>query len=201
MSMSLAELIPLAIKMSVILYLFTLGLEANSQDAAYFGRHPGLLVRSLLSMNIIMPLFAAAAMASFNLHPAIKIAVTALALSPVPPALPMQTKGGTLSYAISMLVAAALLAIIIIPAGIELVAKLSAKEIHMTPGAVALIVFPNRASGACLRGRCAQLSISFRDEIPALQGRLIVVFSLVRARGQFDLWPFNFLCWDLAENV
>jgi bile acid:Na+ symporter, BASS family len=138
--MSLSELIPLAIKTSIILYLFTLGLEANFNDATYLGRRPGLLVRSLLSMNIIMPLFAATIMASFSFHPAIKIAIIALALSPVPPALPIQTRGGTLSYAISLLVVAALLAIVVIPAGVALVSTVSVKEIHMSAGGVALIV-------------------------------------------------------------
>jgi bile acid:Na+ symporter, BASS family len=106
----LADLLPVALKMSAILYLFTLGLESSSQGATYVARNPGLLARSLLSMNIIMPLFAAAVMASVGFHPAIKIAIIALALSPVPPGLPI-TKGGNLEYAINMLVVSALLAI------------------------------------------------------------------------------------------
>jgi BASS family bile acid:Na+ symporter len=136
----LAELIPVVVKLSVILYLFALGLESSSQDATYVARNPGLLARSLLSMNIVMPLFAVAVMAAFSFHPAIKIAVIALALSPVPPALQMQAKGGTLEYAINIVVVSALLAIVIIPAGVELVGMVSAKEIHMPASGVAQIV-------------------------------------------------------------
>jgi BASS family bile acid:Na+ symporter len=140
--MSLAELIPLAIRASVILYVFSLGLLASPQDAAYLLHKPGLMVRSLLSMNAIMPLFAVLAASYFDLNPAIKIAIIALALSPVPPILPSkQTKaGGTASYAISMLIAAALFAIAIVPAGVELAGKIFAKDIHMAASAVALIV-------------------------------------------------------------
>lgn len=41
------------------LLVFGLGLHATPQDATSLLRRPGLLFRSLLAMNIVVPLFAA----------------------------------------------------------------------------------------------------------------------------------------------
>jgi BASS family bile acid:Na+ symporter len=38
--------------------LFAVGLRASLQDATYLFRRPGELVRALLAMNVVMPLFA-----------------------------------------------------------------------------------------------------------------------------------------------
>src|SRR5262245_54484979 len=104
--MNAEHLIMLAIKASIMLLVFGIGLHANWQDTTYLLRRPGLLLRSLLSMGVIMPLFAAAIAALLDLHPAVKITIIALALAPVPPILPgkQEKAGGTPSYAISLLV-------------------------------------------------------------------------------------------------
>src|SRR5277367_6624892 len=136
--MGLEQLIMLAIKASILLLVFGLGLHASLQDATYLFRRPGLLVRSLLSMNVIMPLFAAAVAAIFDLHSEVKIAIVALALSPVPPILPgkQEKAGGRASYAIGLLVAAALFAVVLVPAGVELMGRLFGQDLHMAPRAV-----------------------------------------------------------------
>lgn len=136
------QLIMLAIKISIMLLVFGLGLHADWRDTTYLFRRPGLLLRSYLSMGIIMPLFAAAVAALFDLHPAVEIAIIALALAPVPPILPgkQQSAGGTTSYAIGLLVTAALFAIVTVPIGVELMGMIFGKDAHMSPGAVAFIV-------------------------------------------------------------
>lgn len=140
--MNLEQLIMLAIRASIMLLVFGLGLHARPRDAAFLFRHPGLLARSLLSMNVIMPLFAVAIAILFELHSAVEIAIIALALAPVPPILPgkQERAGGPASYAIGLLVAAGLFAIVLVPAGVELMGKIFAQEFHMNAGAVALIV-------------------------------------------------------------
>lgn len=112
--MNIAALIPLALKASVFLNVFALGLNASPRDAACLFRKPGRLARLLLSMFVVMPLFAALIASAFDLHPAVKIALIALAVAPVPPVLPKKAMkaGGESSYAIGLLVAAALLSIL-----------------------------------------------------------------------------------------
>src|SRR5262245_52979778 len=118
--MNLAALIPLVLQASIFLLVFGLGLKSDQQDVLYLFRQPSLLVRSLLSMNIVMPLFAAALAAAFNFHQAVEIALTALAVSPVPPILPKKEvkAGGHASYAIGLLAVVALFAIAFVPAAI-----------------------------------------------------------------------------------
>src|SRR5438067_3724480 len=115
--MTLAQMIPLAINVSMFVIVFVLGLNATLEDATYLFRRPGLLFRSILSMNIVMLALAVTIALVFDLAPAINIALVGLAASPVPPALPgKQTKaGGSESYAIGLLVAAAVVAIVLVP--------------------------------------------------------------------------------------
>jgi BASS family bile acid:Na+ symporter len=140
--MDLATLIPLALKTSIVFIVFGLALNASLDDALYLFRRPRELFRSLLSMNVIMPLFAAAIAAIFGLHPAVKIALLVLAVSPVPPILPKKEikAGGGSSYAFGLLVAAALLAIVLVPISVELMGRAFARTMHIAPATVAQLV-------------------------------------------------------------
>jgi BASS family bile acid:Na+ symporter len=98
--MDAAQLIRLALQTSILLLVFALGLRATIQDATYLLRQPSLLLKSLVAMNVIVPLVAAILAAVFPLHPAVKITLLLMAVSPVPPILPgKQLKlGGRTSY-------------------------------------------------------------------------------------------------------
>src|SRR5262245_62121919 len=119
--MTLAQLILYAINVSMFTIVLALGLTATIQDATYLFRKPGLLFRSILAMNVIMALFAIVAALLFDLHRAVKIAIVALAVSPVPPLLPTKQlkAGGSESYTIGLLVAASVLAIVLVPLTVE----------------------------------------------------------------------------------
>lgn len=138
-----ATLIPLALKTGVMLNVFVLGLKASLQDAIYLFRRPGQLARSMLSMLVVMPLFAAGMIAVFDPHPAVKVALIALAVSPIPPMLPKKAfkAGGAESYTIGLLVAAALLAVVFVPLAVELLGRVfAARPVQISPTAVAKVV-------------------------------------------------------------
>jgi len=159
--MTFAELIPIALKLSVVLLVFALGLHAAWQDAFSLFRQPRLLFRSILSMNFVMLAFVVASASFFNLHPAVKIAIVALAVSPVPPLLPkkQQKAGGTASYAIGLMVAAALTAIILMPVSVELLGRYFHADAHLQFRQVASIVVVSiiapLAAGMAVRNFCA----------------------------------------------
>ncbi|HYE34519.1 hypothetical protein [Methylocaldum sp.] len=140
--MSVAALLLLAVKVSIVLIVFGLGLAASLKDAGYLFRRPGRLVRSLLAMNLVMPLFAAALAASFELHPAVKIVLIALAVSPVPPLLPKKElkAGGSAPYTVGLLVATALLAVVFVPIAVALLGKAFAIPARMPAAAIAKLV-------------------------------------------------------------
>lgn len=130
------------LQLSIVLVVFSLGLQASLLDAISLFRRPSLLFRSLFSMNVVMPAFAAFMAATLQLNPAVKIALVMLAVSPVPPLLPSQQLklGGRSSYVGGLLVSAALLSIVLVPLTIEIMGKIFAQDIHMGPMAVAKVM-------------------------------------------------------------
>lgn len=140
--MSLASLIPLLIKISIILSVFAIGLKASFADATYLFRRPLLLARALLSMNVIMPLFALVVGVGLDLNPPIRIALVALSVSPIPPILPNKAlkSGGEENYTIGLLVATAILATIFIPLTMEIFEAASGIAMEMGMRGVAMAV-------------------------------------------------------------
>jgi BASS family bile acid:Na+ symporter len=139
---TIAQLIPLAINASMFLIVFALGLEATMQDVTYLFRRPSLLFRSILSMNVIMLAVAVALAMLFDPPPAIRIAIVALAVSPVPPVLPSKQEkaGGSEAYTLGLLTAAALVAIVLVPASIELIGRSFGIDMHQPASTIASIV-------------------------------------------------------------
>jgi bile acid:Na+ symporter, BASS family len=83
-----AELIKIGILASIFLTVLGMGLAATWNDATYLVRKPALLARSLLSMFVVMPVVCVCAALLFHLPPPVRVALVALAISPVPPLLP-----------------------------------------------------------------------------------------------------------------
>ena len=140
--MTLQEIIILAVKTSITMSVLALGLRATIGDATLLFRHPGQLTRAFLAMNIIMPAVALALCLLFNLHPAVKIALVALSVSPVPPLFQNQAfkGGGRKDHTVAMMATTALLAIAFIPLAMELVGRIAGVEVYMTAGTVAKLV-------------------------------------------------------------
>ena len=140
--MSLAALIPIAIQISIFAVVFALGLSVGAKEATWALRNPGPLGRAFLAMFVIMPLVAAAMAAVFALRPGVKVALVALALSPIPPVLPKKElkAGGEASQAVGFLVAASLLSIVITPAGLALMARWFGLEVELPMGRIVLLI-------------------------------------------------------------
>ncbi len=190
--MSLAISI-LFIKISIVLAVLSVGLRATLADAVCLFRHPTNLIRAFLSMNIVMPLFALALAIMFNLHPAVKVALVALSVSPVPPLLPRKLvkAGSRENYPIGLLVGMAILSIVTIPVTMELFEKLVGVPLTMPPLAVAAVVLetvivplligiivrrlaPVRAAGAIK-------PLNIWSSIPLIVGVVLVLFASARA--------------------
>jgi BASS family bile acid:Na+ symporter len=117
-------------------------MRSTAADATYVLRRPALILRGFLAMGVIVPAAAAALAAVFDLHPAVEIAMLAIAVGPVPPILPGKQLrlGGRGSYVHGLLVAASLAAIVVVPAAIEILGWAFRREAHVSPGFVARIV-------------------------------------------------------------
>ena len=155
--MNLATLIPIMLKISVALNVFGLGLRTDLSDLTYLVRTPRVFLRSMVSLFVIMPLFAVSLALLFDLSPAVKIALVALAVSPIPPILPKKElkAGGRQEYAISLLVSASVLATILLPLSMKLLGSIFGVPLQMTAGTIAVLalktIFVPLSLGIALR--------------------------------------------------
>ena len=110
--------------------------------AVSLSAHPADLIRDLSINEHCHALFALALAIVFNLHPAVKVALIALSVSPVPPLLPPKVvkAGSRENYPIGLLVGMAILSIVTIPITMELFEKLLGVPLTMPPLAVAALV-------------------------------------------------------------
>jgi len=140
--MSLAKVVQLVLSTSVMMIVFSLGLQATMHDATYLFRQPRRLLKSFVSMFIITPVVAAVLAQALELPPAVEISMIVIAMSPVPPILPKKqlAAGGIRSYALGLLVAAAVMSVVFVPAALELFEKIFKRPAEMSPLTIARIV-------------------------------------------------------------
>lgn len=171
--MSLQTVIPIVLQASLLLSVFAIGLKASWQDATYLFRRPGELARAILAMNVLMPLFAVAVVLLFDLNQAVKIALVALSVSPIPPLLPkkMVKAGATDSYAIGLLIAAGLLAITTVDGE-----RAFNVPLQMTIASVATLVFITILLPIAL-------GVVVHSFAPALAERMVKPTSLIAGIG------------------
>jgi BASS family bile acid:Na+ symporter len=139
---TLAALILLILKASIAVLVFTVGLGTKPQELTRLVRRPGQLVRSLVSMNLVMLVVAVAIVRLFPLVGAVKVTLVALALAPIPPLLPKKLlkAGGGHDYVMALLFSASLFAMVWIPLAGQVLDRIFPAEISIPPGPVAKLV-------------------------------------------------------------
>lgn len=142
MALTAQAIIVLCLQASIVGTVFSFGLRASVSDALFLVRHPGLLLRSILAVFVVMPLVAIAIVGAFALTRATEIALVVLALAPIPPLLPKKESkaGGEGAYALGLMVLMALLAIIIVPLLAALLGAAFNRDFSMSPRAIAKVV-------------------------------------------------------------
>lgn len=125
--MSLMQPVKLLLLLSVMLTVLSLAVRAREADFTYLFREWRLGLGALIAMFVIVPAVAITMANLFDLKGPVKIALVALAFSPVPPLLPKKQfkAGGDASYIVGLLVAAALTSLLLAPIGLELTGAIS----------------------------------------------------------------------------
>jgi BASS family bile acid:Na+ symporter len=165
--MEVAKLIGLVIQASMGMIILSVALNATMKDLTYLLQKPGLLIRSLTAMYVIMPLFAIAIALLFDLNVFVEAALIALALSPVPPVLPRKElkAGGAASYTLGLFAIAAIVSIFYVPLAADMVGRTFGQELDVSTGRVAGIV----ATSVLL---ALVLGVAIRAWAPTLADRL-----------------------------
>lgn len=140
--MDLKQLTMLALQISIVSTVFAFGLKASGKDILYLIQRPGLLARSLLAVLVIMPLVALGLDRMFDFPLPVEVILVALAISPVPPLLPMkETKaGGDISYGLGLMAVLAVVSIVAVPVILALLGLILGRPLAMTPGAIAGVI-------------------------------------------------------------
>lgn len=140
--MTTAAVIILAIKVSLALTVLATGMRAGPGDHLWLFRRPSLLARTLLAMNVMMPLVAVLLVSLLRLQTEVKVALVALSISPVPPLLSRKAlrSGGGTSYVVGLLFAVSVLSVLLVPFTAWTVGRLFATPVHIPPRVVLSIV-------------------------------------------------------------
>jgi BASS family bile acid:Na+ symporter len=152
----MATLVLAALQLSLVLVVFGAGLTASFGEARDLVSRPRQLGKTLLAMNVLMPLIVLLAVRSVPLHPAVKIALFTLAVSPVPPMLPRQTSSVCLPHHVfSLLLTTSVLAVVTVPlsfaAGMALIGFPTAIAVERVLLTVLLTVLAPFAAGMLAR--------------------------------------------------
>jgi BASS family bile acid:Na+ symporter len=189
--MTAAQWLGLVLQVSIMLTVLGLGLTATQQDATYLLRRPRLLARAVISMNIAMPVIAAIIATTFALPLEVKVALVALAVSPVPPIIQKKqiSAGGRQEYVVGLLVAMSLLAIVLVPLTVLILDDIFGRAATITPASVAkimlLTVLTPLGVGLLLR-HWVPPTEKAAGAIIAIAGLLLVVGVVLLLYG---LWP------------
>jgi BASS family bile acid:Na+ symporter len=187
--MDARALVMLALQVSILATVFSFGLSTRAGDLMYLVRQPGLLVRSLVAMLVIMPVFAVLVVRLFDLRQTTQVVLVALAISPVPPLLPgRQGKGGGRQrYGLGLMAILSLLSILTMPLAAELLARVFGRPIGVEAGAIAAIVLKMAilpfAAGLAIRAALPALADRLDNIIALIAKVLLVLASLVLLAG------------------
>jgi BASS family bile acid:Na+ symporter len=190
--MNVTDLIRIAVLLSIMLIVLGFGLQCTWHESTSLFRNRSLLLRSLLSMNVFLPLFAAVLAGLFTLRPVVAVVLVALAVSPVPPFLPQKQSRlvGHHEYIYGLLGATSLLTIALAPLTVALVGVAFSHKASIDPLAIArviaLTVLAPFALGLILHRQIPAFS-ERASPIASKAGAVLLVVALVPVLVK--MWP------------
>jgi BASS family bile acid:Na+ symporter len=142
MDNSTVALIQAGSMVSTFVFVFSRGLKTRASDLRYMIDQPGLLLRSLLSVDLLVPLITLAILIIIQPARNVAVGLLLLASSPAAPSVlrNIAQAGGNEEYAISFHVALALLAIFTVPISLDLISYATGLHVDVGLPEVALVV-------------------------------------------------------------
>jgi BASS family bile acid:Na+ symporter len=127
---------------TVRLMIFALGLRTTMADLLYLWRRPGLLLRSVVAMYVVVPLVAVVMVKTLDLPRTTQVALLVLAICAGAPLVPRKLAGpgGAPAYVLSLAVTSSVLAIATVPLSVALLDWLFDARADVDPLAVGRVV-------------------------------------------------------------
>jgi len=136
------KLVVIALQAGVVCVVVATGLRSRWSDASYLFKRPGMLARSIIARNVLVPLTALAIVSVYTREPAVRAAILILSVTGVPPTLPeSEFRAGTRDQtALGLLISQTLLAIVFVPASIMVFNAILGTSVIITSTKVVAIV-------------------------------------------------------------
>jgi BASS family bile acid:Na+ symporter len=133
------ELVPLFIQISLTLIVAAAGMRSEWRDLRAALGHPGRLLRGILAVNVAVPLAAVLAVHALPIDQPVKQGIVIMAVSPLAPLVPgrLLKAGADASVAVGFYVALIVLAVIIVPLTVALLAAITSTQVFLAPGQIA----------------------------------------------------------------
>ena len=174
----------LVLKLSVGVIILAIGMGSTLGDVTYLLRRPGLLLRSVLAMYVLVPLTALVLVKTLTLAPGVEIALLIFAVSAGAPLLPRKLMNiGDGSYTFSLVVLSTLFAIILVPAWLTVLGPEFGNPLALEPGHVAMVFaksfFLPLAIGMLVRWLFPVFSEQTGDRLMMVAGLVLTVSALL----------------------
>jgi BASS family bile acid:Na+ symporter len=192
----LFQIAVLALKISIVMQVFAIGLGTTWYDAIYLFRKPKLLVNSILARNVAVPIIAILLIKLMSLQGAVAITIAVLAITPVPPLLPKsQLKAGARSeYVLGLLVSHSVLAVVFVPVTVGLMDLALSARAHFSAMQVAILVIETilvpLAAGI--------LVANFAPKVEQFAHQVMTVGSVLLVAGAI---PLLMLAWKMFGRL
>src|SRR5262245_58133516 len=189
----------IAIKLSVAALILAIGLGATLQDLLYLWRRPRLLLRALLAMYVLVPAAAVLLVALWPLAQGVKAALLVLAVSAGAPLLPRKLAAfGGSTFTVSLVVITSLVAIVLVPIWLNLLARHFDVAMDLHPLTIAWMIVKSfllpLGVGMALGALFSKLAGAFAGKLAALAGLALTAAALLLLALHWDL--FLEVRWD-----
>ncbi|WP_424357642.1 bile acid:sodium symporter family protein [Methanocella sp. MCL-LM] len=178
---------------SIFTYMFSRGLSVRPGDLRYLEKRPGLLLRSLLSIDVFVPLIAMMVIVLMVPARATAIGLLILASSPAAPLVlrKIAKAGGSKEYAVSLHILLAALAIVTTPATLALLSEAASLRLGISSLAVAeqlgLSILVPIMAGMTLRWLFPALAQRISGPLEALSNVVLALVILIVLLSMYPL--------------
>ena len=181
--MTTTLLLLLLLKLAVGAIILAIGMDSTLKDATYLWRRPGLLLRSVLAMYVLVPLAALALVKVLTLAPGVEIGLLVLAVSAGAPLLPRKLLHiGDGAYIFSLVVTSSLLAIILVPAWLAVLGPQFGRPVNLDASRVGWVLAKSfllpLAVGMLIRWFFPAFAERIVNRLMAIAGLVLTVCAL-----------------------
>jgi bile acid:Na+ symporter, BASS family len=191
--MDIRAALPLLLQLSIFLVVMALGLSPRSAAPRHSKRRKGLIARSVLALNVVVPVLAIATVLLLRPARPVAIAIVLLSISPVPPFLPrtLLKLSRDDAYVYGILVVSSVLSIVFVPAVLMAFAALQGGRQLAVPldtvlGVVFITVLLPLALGMTVRRAWPTLAARVEPVVSRIGGLLLLLVVIALFIG---LWP------------